>query len=49
MTSSQKLKNNQNIVKLRRKGDAGGISEVCFNRKPLDRLKVLRTVRDLLK
>ena len=41
MTSSHKLKNNQNIVKLRRKCDAVGISEFCFNRKPLDRLKAL--------
>tara|TARA_B100000676_G_scaffold43044_1_gene41111 strand:- start:227 stop:1351 length:1125 start_codon:yes stop_codon:yes gene_type:complete len=41
MTGPHKLKNNQNIVKLRRKCDAVGISEVCFNRKPLDRLKAL--------
>ena len=41
MTSSHKLKNNQNIVKLRRKCDAGGKYEDSFNRKPLDRLKVL--------
>ena len=41
MTSSHSLLKNRNIVKLRRERDADGISEVCFNRKPLDRLKVL--------
>ena len=41
MTSSHKLRKNQNIVKLRRNSDAGGIAEVRFNRKPLDRLKLL--------
>lgn len=41
MTSSHKPKNNQNIVKLRRKCDADGISEVYYNRKPLHQLKAL--------
>ena len=41
MTSSHKPNNNQNIVKLRRKCDADGISEVYSNRKPLHRLKAL--------
>ena len=42
MTSSHKLKNNQNIVKLRRKRDADDMAEVCFSSKPLERLKLLQ-------
>jgi len=42
MTSSHSLLKNQNIVKLRRKRDADGMAEVCFNRKPLERLKLLQ-------
>ena len=41
MTSSHTLIGNKNIVKLPRNSDAGGIAEVRFNRKPLDRLKLL--------
>ena len=41
MANSHRLITNQNIVTLHRECDAGDIAEVRFNRKPLDRLKVL--------
>ena len=42
MTSSHSLLKNRNIVKLRRKCDAGGITEVGFSRKSLERMKLLQ-------